>query len=770
MPESTTRRIFNFTFHHPSPEEREEHQRLLDNEEELPEDHIFDSCEATISNSPRAPNPHANLPVYTNIHRIRRDIITSIDDPYSVEQLKAPRINLAIIRPLVDKYYDLKDISIIYCFLINKVQFTREHSVQPHHQSLNITRAIVCELVANKVLRRYNEDNGGHKGLLLLANILVAGFVPFQGAPEQVILENDRALHWIVRGSGNHERQLTALEVAIISSSKGFLASSACQRVVHSIHIGRITYSPTTFIDILPDHYKRKTVSLYDPRRAPLLNQYRLIVPRTRNILEIVQFIVLLVLYFLVMENRSGAGFTISEFFFAIYAFGWILDQFASMLEHGWHVYTQNLWSFLDVFFSIIYFVYLSLRLKGLFGHNDDASHQALEVLAVAAPVLIPRLGFNVLSENMLFISLRSMMADFMVLTFLAVWLFGGFLLAMKWLGAGSHQTITISKWMLWVWFGLDGTGIQRSVDFHWLYGPILMVSFAFLGNTLFLTILVSMLTNTFSTIVSNATAEIQFRRAVLTFEGVKSDAIFAYQPPFNILSVFVLLPLKFIVTPRWFHKINVTAVRILNAPLLLIIGFYERRFLWATSKHPPQLEGKACGPTKPRESLRGILGFSRLSVHSDIQAVFDSDPPPAALEDIPEEDEAGDGNILANKIFGDVLPSINIDESPVPPRRHSSSAGNGGAGDKKPTQGLHSAWGLPNQARRLRKESMDSLAGLREHLPDILSHYDGGEKDIDSRLHELEQSSKRIEEMLSKLTQTMDGKLVSDSEDPEDD
>jgi hypothetical protein len=71
------------------------------------------------------------------------------------------------------------------------------------------------------------------------------------------------------------------------------------------------------------------------------------------------------------------------------------------------------------------------------------------------------------------------------------------------------------------------------------------MVAFAFLGNTLFLTILVSMLSTTFSTIVSNATAEIQFRRAVLTLEGVKSDAIFAYQPPFNMLALLILLPLK---------------------------------------------------------------------------------------------------------------------------------------------------------------------------------------------------------------------------------
>lgn len=96
-------------------------------------------------------------------------------------------------------------------------------------------------------------------------------------------------------------------------------------------------------------------------------------------------------------------------------------------------------------------------------------------------------------------------------------WCFAGFLLSMTYLSNGGHEPITISKWMLWVWFGLDGTGIQRSVDFHWLLGPILMVAFAFLGNTLFLTILVSMLSTTFSTIVANATAEIQFRRAVVS-------------------------------------------------------------------------------------------------------------------------------------------------------------------------------------------------------------------------------------------------------------
>jgi hypothetical protein len=123
----------------------------------------------------------------------------------------------------------------------------------------------------------------------------------------------------------------------------------------------------------------------------------------------------------------------------------------------------------------------MALRIHGWSTGDREQGQQAMDVLAMGAPVLIPRLAFNLMSENMLFISLREMMRDFTILTVLAVWCFAGFLLSMTWLSNGTHQPITISKWMLWVWFGLDGTGIQRSVDFHWLLGPILMVAFAFL-------------------------------------------------------------------------------------------------------------------------------------------------------------------------------------------------------------------------------------------------------------------------------------------------
>ena len=599
----------------------------------------------------------------------------------------------------------------MYCLLVNRVQFLREQTYFAHHQSVNITRAVLCELVANRILRRYDEDNPEPRGVLVLANVLVAGFNPFQGAPEDIIRDNSYALPWLSQKRGGFEADLTALELGIISESKLLLSSSGCQKVVDAIYQGRVVYTPSSFIDILPDHYKRKPIALYDPRDAPLLNQYRLVVPRTRNILEICQFLVLLVLYFLVLENRNPDSFTIYELVFCVYTWGWSLDQFASMLEHGWQVYTQNLWSFLDVTFILIYGTYFVFRMHGLVADNTWYNQQAIDILSIGAPVLVPRLGFNFMSENMLFVSLRAMVASFTLLSFLTVWCFGGFLLAMKWLSNGTHTTITISKWMLWVWFGLDGTGIQRSVEFHWLLGPILMVTFAFLGNTLFLTILVAILSKNFSDIATNASAEIQFGRAVLTFEGVKSDAIFSYPPPFNILALCLLLPLKFVVSARWFHKVNVAAVRTINAPLLLLISVYERRALW---RFPNR---KALGSLK----LRGTLGFggiSRFSVHGDIQAVFDSEPPPSLMARSSETD--GDNS--------------NLDE------------------DFPILQTL----GDTLKTRKERKGSVEPFAGLAEHLPDIL-HRMSGNGDTKSRLDTLEVSTKRIEDMLRRLCESMD-------------
>ena len=510
------------------------------------------------------------------------------------------------------------------------MQFLQEDSA-PTRQSVNITRAALCEIVATRILRKFHEDNPGSLGLLLLAGVLVEGFDPFSGAPEEVE-RSGRYLQWPIQERGGHERKLTALELAILSESKIFISSQACQRVISAVYQGQVTYTPLSFVDILPDHYTHRPISLYDPRRAPLLNNHRLIVPRSRNVIETVQFMVLVLLYVLAMVHRNSSTPGIYETLFVIYTAGWILDEFAAIIEHGWVVHSQNLWSFLDITFTLNFSVYVFARFyDASFGIRGGAG-VAHPVLCLAAPILLTRVAFNLMPDNIVFISLHAMMKDFLMLMFLAVWCVAGFFLALQWLVSKDHidtepKWYTITKWLLWIWFGLDGTGIEESVQFHTILGPALMVSFAFLGNTLFLTILVALLTNTFSRIVEAETAEIQFRRAVLTFEGVKSDAIFAYPPPFNIVALVILLPLKLAVCPRVFHSIHVNMVRVVNAPVLLLIGLYERHVMWTRSA------------TRRSQSLFNWR-FTGFSPHGDIYAVFETEAP----FEVQEEAEMLDG------------------------------------------------------------------------------------------------------------------------------
>ncbi|KAL2266610.1 hypothetical protein VTJ83DRAFT_5962 [Remersonia thermophila] len=776
------------------------------------------SCHSYGTSAQQSAAPHRSLPVYTNIHRIRRDITSVVEDYLSLEQLRDVRLNISVLRPLVDKLYEKDDISIVYCLLVNRAQFLAEQAHLTNRQNVNYTRAMLCELIATRILRRFNEDNEGPSNLLVLAHVLIAGFQPFQGAPEEILREVGTS-SWAA-----HNRTMPALEVAILSDSRVFLASTSCQKIVDAIYAGRVVYTPSSFKDIIPDRYKQRPISLYNPREAPLLNHYRLVVPRIRNYLEIAHFTVLLALYLIFMSERDWQRITKLEVCFTVYALGWVLDQFATLLEHGWDVYAQNLWSFLDVTFGALFFVYVAIRIYGVVSGTPSAGLQALDVLAMGAPVLVPRLAFNLLSDNLVFLSLRSMMSDFALLSALAAWCFLGFLLSLFWLGNGTFGPATISKWMIYIWFGLDGSGIQHSVDFHKILGPSLMIAFAFLGNTLFLTILVSMLSTTFGHIVTNAPAEIQFRRAVVTLEGVKGDAIFAYPPPFNVLAFLILAPLRRCVSPRWFHKIHVLSVRLINLPILLAIALAERR----SFESPPQhdIPGHPTAPIAPSPSSSSLAklstngntgnGLSRLRIrrrfwdrwrittHGDISAVFEVAPPDSLLDEITTDDDltkhlirrqfarllsaggataAGTGQGQGQQQQQDQQgrdSSLRSQQGPPRRRRRTQSQEPGPEeGQARQRQFLQIA---PSQSASTntsanpsptttmpripnRRDSIAPFPGLRAELQSVLNENDeamaGATGEVAARLDGLEERMSRLETLLERLVAGVEGRVV---------
>ncbi len=94
-----------------------------------------------------------------------------------------------------------------------------------NRQNVHYTRAMLCEVVATRILRRFGDDNPGSEGLLLLANLLVAGFEPFQNAPEEVRREAS------LDSTISFNRTLPALEIAILTGSRYFLSSTHCKTV-----------------------------------------------------------------------------------------------------------------------------------------------------------------------------------------------------------------------------------------------------------------------------------------------------------------------------------------------------------------------------------------------------------------------------------------------------------------------------------------------------------------------------------------------------------
>lgn len=72
---------------------------------------------------------------------------------------------------------------------------------------------------------------------------------------------------------------------------------------------------------------------------------------------------------------------------------------------------------------------------------------------------------------------------------------------------------------------------------------------------------------------------EHQFLVAVNTLSLVKSDSLFSYTAPLNLLA-WVLHPLRFLVPFRQFVKLNRTAIKVTHFPILMLIFLYERTAL----------------------------------------------------------------------------------------------------------------------------------------------------------------------------------------------
>ncbi|KAI5985999.1 hypothetical protein EDD15DRAFT_2300240, partial [Pisolithus albus] len=280
--------------------------------------------------------------------------------------------------------------------------------------------------------------------------------------------------------------------------------------------------------------------------------RYRLRVPRYSAILHFMNIAVLLLVFIAFLHSEDAAHVSLWEGVFLVFAIAFTLQD----ILHPENM-DGSVWNIFDTAFVVIFLVYLVLRIKGLVDNNADTSQLAFDILACAGCVLVPRCpGFYAITNNVVILALRAMISEFVFFICIAATCFSGLLLTLYTISNGRWTVSGIAWLIVQIWFGN---------------------TYLTLSNTLLLTILISILSNTAARIDASDTFKYLFQHTIPTIEGVKSDALFSYQPPFNLLALLILKPATYLLSPRQLHSANVFLIRLTSFPVLVVIALYER-------------------------------------------------------------------------------------------------------------------------------------------------------------------------------------------------
>ncbi|KAH8822908.1 receptor-activated Ca2+-permeable cation channel [Flagelloscypha sp. PMI_526] len=514
----------------------------------------------------------SRVAVYPLIASVRKQVTETIDSALTYDQLTASDVNFSIVRPLVFKFSRLRNLSVVYACLVCRSYFLSQVDEDLAFSGIMLSRASLCQILAMKLLASWSNN------YIHLVAVLTTAWNPLAGAPSDVIHE----VKFVMGGDDDDLNcPQSALEMAVSTDSKHFISSPITQRVIDDIYRGNVVFTTVTTRSMLADNYKPRAIEIYDARKNPFIDHYRLRVPRYGAILEFLNFAILLVTFLLCLSTRQLDYVGVWEAIFVVFAAAFTLEEYTASAEHGWIIYIANMWNVFDTSFVIIFLAYFGLRVKGLVSAEPGYSDIAFDILACGACILFPRLAFFAISNNVVVLSLRAMIADFCYFVVIAMVCFSGLLFTLWTLSADrpdSNWTLGKIAWlMVQIWFGNTYLSFAQAASFHEVFGPILMTVYAALSGTLLLTILISILSNTYAQIDANANQEYLFQFAISTIENIQSNALVSYQPPFNMLALLILKPLSYILTPRALHTANVFLIKLTHFPILLVIGAYER-------------------------------------------------------------------------------------------------------------------------------------------------------------------------------------------------
>ncbi|KAK2872043.1 hypothetical protein FQN49_002604 [Arthroderma sp. PD_2] len=559
--------------------------------------------------------PHLDsLPVYQLTHDLRLLIASRCETTLTWEQLRSPQVSQFLLKP-IQQIIHSRHLSkaTLYALMVNCLQFDKEATSNPGISGASRTRVMVCELLAIKLLKEYSMRS--------LIDALSYDFHPLQGQASKPSTGTSNGPSW-----NNNQRsrnllkdvRISCLEIAIRAQAKRFLAHPLVVQQLEALWAGTIVfYSAADSLhrqpawDLPSQHpdYGSFNVSGTRPYRkdaagASNIAVSRRYVPRYRQLLSTLSYAILLCLFLTLLQKRP-LDLTGLEMLFWFWSAGFMLDEIVGFNEQGFSLYLMSFWNMFDVGILLLLLVYYVLRLYGAVMPQDQkvyAAGLAYDTLAANAVLLLPRL-FSVLDHyryfSQLLIAFRMMAADLIAVLILIIIACSGFFVAFTFSFGDTNASpssvayalfqmvmgFTPAAWTLW--------------DRYNLLGKIILTLFLFICHFLVVTILITVLTNSFMAIVQNAHEEHQFLFAVNTISMVKSDALFSYVAPTNVLA-WAITPLRFGMPFRSFLKLNRTVIKITHFPILFSIYIYERTILRSATFEPTDLVRGRFNPFKP--------------------------------------------------------------------------------------------------------------------------------------------------------------------------
>jgi len=197
------------------------------------------------------------------------------------------------------------------------------------------------------------------------------------------------------------------------------------------------------------------------------------------------------------------------------------------------------------------------------------------------------------------------MVKDFMRFSVLTIVVFAGFLITFYSLGRESYTFESLTWLIVRIFFGSTYLGFDAMSDINPILGPLLMIIFVVLTNILLITILISILGNSFQQ--NNNKEQFSFVFAVACVESMTSDHLAVFFPPLNLIPLLLLRPLRLFLPSRhkWLRKAKFWLLRVTHLPYVLGVTVFERLCVgW----HSKSSNSKPQGFLKPPLPNMGAL------------------------------------------------------------------------------------------------------------------------------------------------------------------